>query len=461
MKGINSECADLIYLDPPFNKKRSFVAPLGTDAEGAVFHDIFLATEMKDEILENISLISVAHDRLGDWLQSVKGIDQDPQKQNYNYLVWMAIRLLECRRILKPTGSIFLHCDDTMSHWLKLTLDFIFDESNFRNEITWQRSRGARGKGVAPKTLGRVTDKIFWYGKTSPTRFNGIYLPVDIEKVFPYVDEAGRRYNKSTPLHCGRSMNPSPGNCYEWRGFRNRYKSGWRVNKQKLEELYQKGEVVIIEDVKERRLERRKFADDYKGHKINDLWLDIKPLASKHKERTGYPTQKPLALLRRIIEATTGKGDVVIDPFCGCATSCEAADDSGRRWVGIDVSRKAHDLILQRLPDLTREIDCSAEVPTRTDNGSFTGDTGFVYVISLKYRPDQYKVGIARDVDRRLASYHTSVPDRDAHQLEYRKSTPHYREIEKHVHDSFEADHEWVRAPLASIIGAIENYPRR
>ena len=450
LRGINSNSVDLVYLDPPFNKKRRFIATFGSEAEGASFEDIFLSTDMKDEIVDNLKRISVANETLCDWLVSVKHLCKERQDQNYNYLVWMAVRLLECRRVLKDSGSLFLHCDDTMSHWLKITLDFIFGKNRFRNEITWNRTWG----GYASRRFPRNTDILFWYTKGAKFKFHPCYTPYtnEFEEInYRYIDEAtGRRYasgNLRDP-----HQNPKSKCHYTFRG----HTLTWRLTEKNMKRLEAEGG---IHQGRPTSVPRRKvWMDEAKGVQVSNIWTDIKCLSSHDKERTGYPTQKPKKLLTRIIEATTDRKDVVLDPFCGCATACEAADNCGRDWVGIDACKEAHELILKRLPNVWRDIYYSTKVPKRTDDGRFEGDCGYVYVISFKYEPDRFKVGIAKNVQQRLANYLTSVPDRKAHKVVFKKETPLFREIEKHVHDLFDADHEWVKAPLDQIVGAIKGY---
>ncbi len=187
---------------------------------------------------------------------------------------------------------------------------------------------------------------------------------------FPKVDVDGRRYKTGIPIFCSKSMGDRPNLCYTWRGFTNPHPSGWRLSKKRLEEEYDKGNVVIHENNK---LERRKYAEDYVGVPIDDFWNDI-PRISSSGEALGYPTQKPLALLERIIKASSNEGDIVFDPFCGCATACVAAEKLNRQWVGIDLSHKAVELVAmrtQRTMGLRHyEITNRDKAPKRTDQGA-------------------------------------------------------------------------------------------
>ena len=258
-------------------------------------------------------------------------------------------------------------------------------------------------------------------------------------------------------------MGARPNLCYTWKGFSSPHPSGWRLSKERLEEEYQKGNVVITGAG---RLERRKYLADYKGKPIGDLWCDISPV--KGKEANDYPTQKPVALLERIIKASSNPGEMVLDPFCGCATTCIAAEKLDRQWVGIDISVKAYELVQKRLGEEVDKpqmdwikgptpLNMKTYPPARTDQGADHRDKKFVYVISHPNSPGEYKVGIAKDCKLRLNSYQTSDPER-RFKIEYKHLTPWFRETEKHIHDSFPNKREWVQGDLKKIVKAIESY---
>ncbi len=285
------------------------------------------------------------------------------------YLMAMAVRLFEMKRILKSTGSIYLHCDPTASHYLKLVMDGLFGKPSFRNEITWQRHTSlAKGSQHAPKTWGTTTDTILFFARKhaslSPYREMS-----ESERTaqFPEVDGAGERYyDDSAHIWRTPNMGARPNLCYEWKGFVNPHPSGWRLSEARLEEEYEKGNIVIREDGK---LERRKYERDFKGKQAGNLWIDI-PVAAG-KERTGYPTQKPLKLLERIIKASSDPGDVVLDPFCGCATACVAAEQLNRQWIGIDISPSAEDITKLRLQEI---VDEGADLFNPFDDVTVTSD---------------------------------------------------------------------------------------
>ena len=365
MQAINSSCVDLIYLDPPFSKNDTWEATnrhkiaeikkwFKTHQQEQHFKDvnfdnIFQNISYKDiwtqDDIKDIHFANLNKDRpqLSEFLNSVSLIN----KSKFYYLVFMAVRLLECHRLLKDTGSFYLHCDPEMSHYLKLLLDCIFGEANFRNEIIWQRNDG-RGKGsqYRAKKFGANTDSILFYTKTDDFYLN-IHKPLSTRQQaskFNKIDQAGRRYYTGIPVFRSKSMGTRPNLCFTWRGFTNPHPSGWRLSKDRLEAEYQQGNIVIKGD----KIERRKYADDYEGAPLDNNWVDI-PRLTVSKESVGYPTQKPLALLARIIRASSKEGDVVLDPFCGCATTCVAAEQLNRQWIGIDINPQAYYLNLYRM----------------------------------------------------------------------------------------------------------------
>ena len=388
LRGINDKCIDLIYLDPPFNKKKVFSAPLGSSAEGAEFSDIFREEDIKDEWVKSIEFENPA---LHSYLMGVKTFSNI---YNYCYLVYMAIRLIECQRILKSSGSIYLHCDPTMSHYLKIVMDCIFSENNFRNEIIWCYT----GPSSSKRWFPRKHDVIFWFSTGNAWTFHEDKMRI------PYVK-----------LETGRT-------------------SG----------IFKKAATL-----------------DSRGKLPEDWWSHFSPVGRLQSERTGYPTQKPLALLERIISASSNKGDVVLDPFCGCATTCVAAERLDRQWIGVDVSIKAFEIVKKRLgkevpPNLFRGEPVCTTVPPVLGESQHK-KKGSVYVISNSAWKGKYKVGISKNVAARLMSYQTSDPHR-GYKLEYSIDTPYYAEIEKHIHEVFDNENEWVSAKLKDLKRAMEKW---
>ena len=310
MRGMNSESVALIYLDPPFNSKANYAAPIGSEAAGAEFKDTWTLNDVDAAWLD---LIEAKHPALN---RVIHAAMSDSDK---SYLIYMAVRLLEMHRILKDSGSIYLHCDPTMSHYLKLVMDTIFGKQHFQNEIIWCYERGSRRKSQ----FGRKHDVILFYSKTKNYVFDSDAVRVERRKTHMKVE---------TDLE-GRT---------------------WQVKK----------------DAKSGKVYR--YSTDV-GVLCPDWWIGIQQLNRNEKERLGYPTQKPLALLDRIIKASSNEGHVVFDPFCGCATTLVAADRLQRDWIGIDISAKAAELVVERIRDdqgLFEDIVARTDIPKRTDLGN-------------------------------------------------------------------------------------------
>ena len=298
MRGMESETIDLIYLDPPFNSKHDYSAPIGSEAAGAAFKDTWTLQDI-DETW--IGLIAEAYPALYSVIQAAGQVNGDSDK---SYLIYMAVRIMEMHRLLKSTGSIYLHCDPTMSHSLKLMMDCIF-RKNFQNEIVWCY----KGRELSKKRYNRKHDIILFYKKGKKTTFNW-------EDVGENLSEASRRAMSRHQDENGR-----------W--FVLRYKDGGG-----FAPLEKEGDVSTYRQyVPDKVPPRDWFFFDY----------------SRKSERLGYPTQKPLALLEHLIKASSNEGDLVLDPFCGCATTCVAAEKLQRQWIGIDISPKALELVKKRL----------------------------------------------------------------------------------------------------------------
>ncbi len=334
---------DLVYLDPPFNSNRTynvlFKPESGAEAEAqiAAFEDTWhwnrAAERTYREIIQNApphvsQLIDALHGFIG-------------PSQMMAYLVMMAARLVELHRVLKPTGSLYLHCDPTASHYLKIVLDTIFGVENFRNEIIWKRqSAHSDSRGY-----GSVHDTLLFYVKSSAFKWNESFQPYDpeyVEKYYRYVDESGRRFMSGD---LGAAGLQGGGYDYDWKGIRR----VWRVPYQTMVRLEEEGHIFYTKNGIPRR---KRYLDEAKGMPVQDVWDDLESLRSWHAERLGYPTQKPLALLERIISASSNPGDVVLDPFCGCGTTIAAAQKLGRRWIGIDITHLSIALQKYRLTQM-------------------------------------------------------------------------------------------------------------
>ena len=352
---------DLIYLDPPFNSNRNYGAPTSkakdTDTGSLdAFTDMWTYDAPARERTERICKTS-AHPA-GELIGGLRGYLEKRDDGMLAYLTYMADRLWLLHGLLKETGSIYLHCDPSANYYLRLLMDSVFGQKNFRNEIVWKRATSAqKGSQYLPKTWGNNTDTILYYAKSNehkPHPFRSL-TEQEIADKFAKTDEHGRKYQvQSGSIFRALSMGDRPNLCYEWRGFRNPHPSGWRLSKKRLEEEYQKGNIVIRKDGK---LERRQFLEDYPGIKPGNLWDDIPPAMGN--EREGYPTQKPMALLDRIIKASSNEGDVVLDPFCGCGTALHSAYNLKRQFIGIDISVfSIYSVTKERLRE-----KCGLEVP--------------------------------------------------------------------------------------------------
>ena len=286
-----------------------------------------------------------------------------------SYLIMMAVRLMEMRRLLKDTGSIYLHCDPTASHYLRTLMDAIFAAANFRNDIVWKRKAGRGETQNAAIRFGVTSDVLLFYARSSATVVNRQYRPNNpayIASKFTHVDHRGRRYR----LDNLTSPSPRPSLAYEYKGYKPP-KNGWAVSRERMEQMDREGRIYFPSD-KSKRLQRIRFLDELPGETVNTLWDDIPPINSQAQERVGYPTQKPLALLDRIIKASSNEGDTVLDPFAGCATACVAAERLQREWMGIDLSPLAAKLVKSRLEKemgLFYDVDHRTDIPSRTDLG--------------------------------------------------------------------------------------------
>ena len=366
LRGLNSESVDLIYLDPPFNSNRDYEAPVGSAAAGAAFKDTWTLSDLD---VAWMGLIADEHPAIYKTLETA-GLTHGKGMQSY--LCMIAVRLLEMRRVLKDTGSLYLHCDTTASHYLKLMLDAVFGEERFGNEIVWQRSNP---KGLAFTRFARNHDVILRVTKSDKAVWNPIYAahkPDSVKKHYNRRDTDGRLYQLTSLTNPNKDR---PNLTYEFLGVTR----VWRWTRERMQQAYEDGLVVQTKPGNVPRFKR--YLDEQRGVPVGDVWTDIRPLQGNSKEYKGYPTQKPLALLERIIKASSNEGDVVLDPFCGCATACVAAEMLGRQWIGIDISPQAvhltdmrlketmgdlfHDRLVTERTDIPRRTDIDAPIPYR------------------------------------------------------------------------------------------------
>ncbi len=357
LRGLNSACIDLIYLDPPFNSNRNYAAPVGSAAAGAAFKDTWTLSDL------DVAWMGLVADEQPAMYQVLQTAGLTHGKGMQSYLCMMAVRLLEMRRVLKDTGSIYLHCDPTASHYLKLLMDSIYGQDNFRSEITWKRTSAHSDTRQGRRQHGRVRDLLLFYTKSKTWVWNPIYTDYDpeyVENFYRHIEpETNRRYRLGDLTGPGGAAKGNP--YYEVMGV-SRY---WRYSEERMQELIEAGRVIQSRPGAVPAYKR--YLDEMPGVPLQDLWTDINPVQAQSKERIGYPTQKPLALLERIIRASSNEGDVVLDPFCGCATACVAAENLGRRWIGIDISPKAVELVNMRLQQTMGELFHNRLVTARTD----------------------------------------------------------------------------------------------
>ena len=345
---IPDASVDLVYLDPPFNSNASynvlFREKSGEDSPAQIkaFTDTWewtLETErtFEQDIILHPGTPAAVKDMITAFRQFIG------RNAMLAYLVMMTLRLVELRRVLKPTGSLYLHCDPTASHYLKLLLDTVFGNRNFRNEITWKRTVSHND---AKRNYSAIGDSIFYYTKGDDFTFHAQYMPYSEEhlsKIYKYVDENGRRYSTSNI----RSPSPRPNWTYDYKGYKP-HPNGWTISLERMKQLDAEGRILFPKN-KDGRIRLKLFLDEMPGVPAGNIWDDIPPISSQAKERLGYPTQKPEALLERIIRASSNEGDVILDPFCGCGTAVAAAQKLNRQWLGIDVTHLAVALMKSRL----------------------------------------------------------------------------------------------------------------
>ncbi len=339
------ESVDLIYLDSPFNSARSYnvlfkdESGRHADAQIKAFEDTWHWGETAEATLRQLSTDApAAVMKLMPALRAIIGANQ-----MMAYLVMMTARLVELHRVLKPTGSLYLHCDPTASHYLKIVLDTIFGVQNFRNEIVWKRTSSHNDS----KKWSNVHDTVLYYVKTKNYTWNAVYTDHDpdyVDSFYRHKDERG--IYRLDHIIRSASMGERPNLSYEYKGYKPNY--GWRVVREKLESLDSDSR---LEWSKTGRPYLKRYLHEQKGNLINSVITDIHPVAAQAKERLNYPTQKPVALLERIIQASSNPGDVVLDPFCGCGTAIAAAQKLDRRWIGIDITHLSIALQKYRLKD--------------------------------------------------------------------------------------------------------------
>jgi site-specific DNA-methyltransferase (adenine-specific) len=347
---IADESVDLIYLDPPFNSNAGYnvlfksASGAGSDASIEAFDDTWTWGESSKNALLDIA--SGTNRPLQVMMEAMRtGIGENPLMA---YLAMMAVRLVELHRVLKDTGSLYLHCDPTASHYLKLVLDVVFGPENFRSEIIWKRTSAHAN---STRNFGGVHDVILLYSKSRAYTHNESFTPYSnayIQEHFVHIDVNGRRFRRSDL----RNPGVRPNLRYEYTASNGiTYKphpNGWAVSREVMEKFDREGRLFFPKK-EDGRLRKKIFLDESPGVPTTDIWDDLPPIHAAAVERLGYPTQKPRALLERIVAASSNEGDLVLDPFCGCGTAVDAAQKLGRQWIGIDVTHIAIGMIENRM----------------------------------------------------------------------------------------------------------------
>ncbi len=304
-------CVDLIYIDPPFNSNRNYEVFWGETREKRAFADRHASTQA--------------------------------------YIEYMRPRCVELSRVLKKTGSFYYHCDWHASHYVKVMLDQILGESSFQNEIVWKRYGAHNDVGQGSRHYGRVHDVVLFYTRSDDYTWHQLYMPLDpdyIEETYRLKEpETGRRFTTTPMTGPGGEAKGNP--VFEWKG----HTRAWRYSKETMERLEQEGRLHYS---KTGYVRQKKYIDESKGVPVQSIWSDIKSLSGAHTERLGYPTQKPLALLERIINSSSNPNDIILDAFCGCGTALVAAENLNRQWIGIDISPTACRVMAKRLRDVCK-----------------------------------------------------------------------------------------------------------
>jgi DNA modification methylase len=350
-ESVGTASVDLIYLDPPFNSNAGynvlFKAPDGSGSAAQIeaFDDTWHWNDSAEAAFADV--LRSGNGAAAEMLRAMRGFLGENDMMAY--LAMMAARLIELHRVLKPTGSLYLHCDPTASHYLKIVLDAVFGKDNYRTEISWRRTSAHNDAAQGRSQYGNVRDIIYFYTKSNKWTWNWQYTPYDqsyIDNFYRHTEQGtGRKYRLGDITAPGGASPQKRNPHYEFLGV-TRY---WRYSQERIQQLYEEGR--IIQTGPGRVPQYKRYLDEMPGVAVQNDWDDILPLHAAHKEKLGYPTQKPVALLERILGASSNPGDVVLDPFCGCGTTVHAAEKLGRAWIGIDVTHLAIGLIEKRLRD--------------------------------------------------------------------------------------------------------------
>jgi site-specific DNA-methyltransferase (adenine-specific) len=406
LRYVRDESVDLIYLDPPFNSRQDYnvlFAEKNGSRSASQFHAFEDTWEWNIEAERSYEQIVERGGRVADAMRAFRtylgGSDM------MAYLSMMAPRLIELRRVLKETGSIYLHCDPTASHYLKILMDAIFGPQFFRSNIIWKRTSSHSN---ASRRYGAVNDDLLFYAKSDAHTFNIQYVPYSEEYVrgfYRHVDENGRRFR----IDNLRNPSDRPNLKYLYKGYKP-HPNGWAVSKERMEKLDREGRLYFPKS-KDGRIQLKRYLDEMPGMQVSNLWDDIPVIHAQAAERLGYPTQKPEALLERIIKASSNEGDLILDPFCGCGTTVQVAQKLNRHWIGIDITHLAIGLIKKRLsdafgPEVKDTYDVIGEPTDFAGAAALAQEDKYQFqwwaLGQVGARPTEQKKGADRGIDGRL-----------------------------------------------------------
>jgi len=405
---LKDESVDLVYLDPPFNSRQDYnvlFAEKDGSQSSSQIHAFEDTWEWNIEAERTLQEVIEKGGRIADALRSFRtflgGSDM------MAYLAMMAPRLVELRRVLKETGSIYLHCDPTASHYLKILMDAVFGPQNFRTEIIWKRSSAHNDAKQGRKQHSRIHDVILFYTKGIDWQWNSVFTKYNekyVNEFYKYIEEgSGRQYRLDNLTGPGGAAKGNPS--YEIMGVTRH----WRYSKEKMNKLIAEGRVVQSKPGAVPAYKR--YFDEMQGVQVQDIWTDIGPIGAQAQERLGYPTQKPEALLERIIQSSSNAGDLILDPFCGCGTTVQVAQRLNRRWIGIDITHLAIGLIKKRLsdafgPEIKTTYDVIGEPTDLAGAGQLAVENKYQFqwwaLGQVGARPAEQKKGADRGIDGRL-----------------------------------------------------------
>jgi DNA modification methylase len=403
---VKDETVDLVYLDPPFNSRQDYnvlFAEKDGSQSSSQIHAFEDTWEWNIDAQRAFEQIVEQGGRVADTLRAFKTFLFNSDMMAY--LAMMAPRLVELRRVLKETGSIYLHCDPTASHYLKILMDAVFGPQFFVNEITWKRTTAHADAKQGRKAFGNVSDILLFYSKSANYVFNYQHQPYTEEylKKYNYLDAAGRRYRLDNLTGPGGAAKGNPS--YEVMGV-TRF---WRYSRERMAQLIEEGRIIQTKPGSVPQYKR--YLDEMPGNPIQNIWDDIFPINSQAQERLGYPTQKPEALLERILKASSNEGDLVLDPFCGCGTTVQVAQRLNRRWIGIDITHLAIGLIKKRLsdafgPEIRERYEVVGEPTDYAGAAELAAQDKYQFqwwaLGQVGARPAEQKKGADRGIDGRL-----------------------------------------------------------